>query len=198
MNKAELVARGLTGPGFAVLPDFVTAPFVAALAQESLALHATGGFRPAGIGRGPTWDLRPDLRSDDVLWVDPLVPTRHQRRLLRVMERLRVELNRTLFLGLHTYEAHLALYRAGTFYTRHRDAHVDSFARRVTTTLYLNSDWNIGDGGHIALYPEDEAPILVPPRGGTLIAFLSQELEHEVMPAQRSRLSWTGWYRRAS
>jgi hypothetical protein len=33
------------------------------------------------------------------------------------------------------------------------------------------------------------------PEGGTLVAFLSDRFEHEVLPARRQRLSLTGWFR---
>ena len=32
------------------------------------------------------------------------------------------------------------------------------------------------------------------PQGGRLVAFLSDRFEHEVLPARRDRLSFTGWY----
>ena len=194
--KAEAIAHGLVDPGYAIVADFVTPGLVAALRTEAEAVHATGGFRPAGIGRGATWHLRPDVRGDEVHWVDPERARVHQRSLLDVMERLRVQLNRALFLGLTGYEAHLAVYPAGTAYHRHRDAHAGTDARRVTTTLYLNDDWQPGDGGTLRLFLPDGDHLDVPPRGGLLLVFASQELDHEVREARRPRLSWTGWFRR--
>lgn len=196
--KAASIADGLARDGFAVTPDFVTPEFVRDLHTESMALRTTGGFRPAGIGRGATWTLRPDLRSDEIQWIDPVRATRLQKRALRTMDRLRMYLNQSLYLGLQDYEAHLAVYPEGSFYARHCDAHTDSHVRAVTTSLYLNPAWDAGDGGHLALYVDAHEPLLVPPLGGVLVTFLSQELEHEVLPARRDRLSWTGWYRRTS
>jgi SM-20-related protein len=36
------------------------------------------------------------------------------------------------------------------------------------------------------------------PQGGRLVAFLSDRFEHEVLPARRERMSFTGWFRRRS
>ena len=192
----DRVVEALTARGYLFMSDFVTRDFVEALRTESLALRATGGFRPAGVGRGSTWRHRPELRGDEVMWVDPDRPTREQRRLLEVMEALRTALNRRLYLGLTSYECHLAVYPPGTAYVRHRDQHGDSDARVLTTTLYLNPDWVPGDGGALRLFVDDSETVEVPPAGGVLGLFLSQDFEHEVLPATRERLSWTGWFRR--
>ena len=65
---------------------------------------------------------------------------------------------------------------------------------------YLNTDWGLDDGGALRLYRSDEdigaGSIDVRPVGGS-ICFLS-ELEHEVLPAMRERLSIAAWFRRAS
>ena len=34
------------------------------------------------------------------------------------------------------------------------------------------------------------------PAGGTLVAFLSDRVEHEVLPARRDRIAVSGWFRR--
>ena len=38
----------------------------------------------------------------------------------------------------------------------------------------------------------------VQPLGGTLVCFLAERFEHEVLPARRERLSVTGWFRARS
>jgi len=108
---------------------------------------------------------------------------------------LRAALNQKLLLGLESYEAHLAVYPPGAFYARHRDHFAGTTSRVLTTTLYLNEDWDAEDGGEIRLFLPDRELVL-PPLGGRLLFFLAQEIEHEVLPARRERWSWTGWYRR--
>ena len=59
----------------------------------------------------------------------------------------------------------------------------------------LDPGHNEADGGALRLHLPDGA-VDVPPRGGTLVLFLSAEIEHEVLPTTRERLSIAGWFRR--
>jgi SM-20-related protein len=62
----------------------------------------------------------------------------------------------------------------------------------ITLILYLNDNWQPGDGGELKIYKENEE-ILVEPIGGRCIIFKSAALEHEVLLTNKSRLSLTGW-----
>jgi SM-20-related protein len=90
------------------------------------------------------------------------------------------------------------VYPAGAFYRRHRDHFRGTEDRTLTTTLYLNEDWADADGGQIRLFLPDADPVEVTPRAGTLVLFLSQDFDHEVLPAGRPRWSWTGWFKQRS
>ena len=59
--------------------------------------------------------------------------------------------------------------------------------RRSATAVRLESS-----GRRIALYSGN----LGEKQGGRLVAFLSDRFEHEVLPATRERMSFTGWFRR--
>ena len=61
--------------------------------------------------------------------------------------------------------------------------------------MYLNEDWTSADGGALRMY-DDERVREVLPVAGTLVCFLSDRFEHEVLPATRERLAVTGWIRR--
>jgi SM-20-related protein len=57
---------------------------------------------------------------------------------------------------------------------------------------YLNESWRSSEGGQLVLYhKEGEKEIL--PEGGRSVFFKSDEIEHEVKPAKRYRMSITGW-----
>ena len=62
----------------------------------------------------------------------------------------------------------------------------------LSWVTYLNDDWHAQDGGALRLHL-DAGAIDVAPCGGS-ICFLS-ELEHEVLTAQRERLSIAAWFR---
>lgn len=175
----------------------MSAPLVAALAEEARALRATGAFRPAGVGA----DRRraAELRGDEILWLDPAAPSAAQRALFDRLEALRLELNRDCLLGLFELEAHFAAYPPGARYPTHVDRLRGDGARVLSIVLYLNADWRVEDGGVLRLYlaAAGRAPYAdVAPVGGTLVAFLSERFPHAVLPARRERLSLTGWFRR--
>ena len=46
------------------------------------------------------------------------------------------------------------------------------------------------------LYLDEQNSLDVQPMAGRLVLFRSAQLFHEVLPAQRERLSLTGWLRR--
>jgi len=191
-----LLTEALGSRGFGVAPDFLPEAAWRPLAREARGLHARGRFRHAGVGRGASFRVAPEIRNDAVLWIDPSSPTRLQRRWLERVERLRLALNRSLYLGVFGYEAHLARFAPGARYQTHLDRFSDASHRVVSLVLYLNEDWSAEEGGALRLYlGEADAPPWqdVEPRGGTLVAFLSGERPHAVLPARRERLSLVGW-----
>jgi SM-20-related protein len=193
-----LLCDSLAHDALAIVPGFLPAKAVTALAHEARLRDAAGEFRAAGVGRGAARLTRSDIRGDRTLWLDERVPAIAERAFWQTVRSLRVVLNRTLFMGLSEFECHYALYPPGAFYRRHRDQFRDSAssaARVVSCVLYLNDDWKTSDGGALRIYC-DGAVREVMPAGGTLVCFFSERFEHEVLPATRERLSITGWFRR--
>jgi SM-20-related protein len=111
------------------------------------------------------------------------------------LDDLRLRCNRELLLGLADVEAHYAIYPQGARYARHRDRFRDDDARVLSCVLYLNEAWTSEDGGALRLYTE-EGTVDITPLGGTFVAFLSADFEHEVLPARRERVALAGWFRR--
>jgi SM-20-related protein len=192
-----LVVGDIAERGWSSRPDWLSVPLVTALAEEARALRAAGAFRAAGVGTGRR--QAPQLRGDQILWLDPATPSAAQRAVLDGLEALRLELNRECLLGLFELEAHFAAYPPGAGYPTHVDRFRDDDARVLSIALYLNADWRVDDGGALRLYLEAagrEPYADIAPAGGTLVAFLSERFPHEVLPARRERLSLTGWFRR--
>lgn len=191
------IARDLAARGFAVCPDFLPPDLLRRLRSRSLLAWRAGGFRHAGVGRGDTFRVDPAVRSDRVLWLDPAAVTGAPAHYLERMDRLRLTLNRALLLGLWGFEAHLTVYPPGAFYQRHVDRHRNTEHRVVSAILYLNDGWLPEDGGALRLHLPD-GPLDVLPAANTLAVFVTEGLEHEVLPATRDRLSITGWFRTRS
>lgn len=53
------------------------------------------------------------------------------------------------------------------------------------------------DGGRLRVYGGG-SHVDVDPGGGTLVCFLSEEKEHEVLPSHAPRISFAGWFKRAA
>lgn len=184
--------------GWCVVDGFLS-PIRAAELRESLfGRWSNDEFRAAGVGRGDSWELRPDVRTDRVRWLDPATVTPAEAYYLARMEALRMGINQALFLGLFDFEAHFAVYPPGTYYRKHLDQFVGRGNRTLSAVLYLNEGWGADDGGELRLYtdPADEthSQELVP-QAGRLVLFLSARFLHEVLPAKRERMSVTGWFR---
>jgi SM-20-related protein len=190
------VVAGLAGEVLAVVREFLPDATIAALRGEALRRDAAGLLAPAGTGRATARAVREDIRGDRIGWLDGADPAPAERTLFAALEALRVAVNRELTLGLWRYEGHYALYPPGTQYARHRDRFRDDDARVLSLVLYLNERWRAEDGGALRIHRPGASPRDVLPEGGTLVAFLAADFEHEVLPATRPRLAVTGWFRK--
>jgi SM-20-related protein len=158
-------------------------------------LRDAGALRPARIGRGEQQKIVPEVRGDFIAWLSQ--PERDaEQLLLGKLEELRAALNRALMTGLEDFQGHFAVYPAGAAYARHFDRLVGTDVRAISAALYLNDNWQPDDGGQLRIYTGGGGSEDVSPQGGRLVAFQSDRFEHEVLPARRERLSFTGWFRR--
>lgn len=207
--KFVYLSQSLAELGYAVMADFLSSALALTLAAEAQAHWQAGAFRRAGVGRGTGWVQRPDIRSDEVFWVegDDLSPS--LATTLGNLDALKQHLNRSLFAGHEDFEFHLARYGRGAFYARHIDQFEDTTRRAIPVVLYLPHQWRPQDGGALRLWttpapgrtpPSPKTPYIeVWPEAGTLVVFRSADFWHEVRRARRIRLSLTGWFlRRAS
>ena len=190
----DALADALAGRGACRILGLPDAVSTRALRDDLLRLADAGELVSAATGRGAGRALQPALRGDRTLWLDDPRCGAAAGEFLGELDQLRIALNERLFLGLTEVEAHYARYEPGTGYARHRDRFRDSDARVVSLVGYLNDDWSDSDGGALRLHFDDGA-IDIPPLGGTAICFRS-ELDHEVLPAMRERLSIAAWFRR--
>ncbi|MBD3670809.1 MAG: 2OG-Fe(II) oxygenase [Gammaproteobacteria bacterium] len=188
----------LGSQGWIVIDEFLSQSLVQQLREESRETFAQGQFHVAGLGHGNDRVIDTQIRNDRVKWLDVETATSAQSAYLARLEALRLNLNRSLQLGLFELECMLAVYPAGSFYKRHRDQFRGIGLRTVSVITYLNADWEPGNGGELRLYhqPGDDTQFQdIAPLGGRLVCFLSEEFEHEVLTAKRERLSLTGWFK---
>lgn len=189
-------ARGLRDSGYVVLPAAMPEDGWQGLRAEAQTLFAAGAFVAARVGRGDgDGALRESaVRGGSVCWVDTGMPV--GTVFMRWMDGLRLSLNRDLFLGLDSFDAHYAHYPVGASYGTHVDRHRQTTARVVSAIIYLNPDWPAAAGGELVIYDERDVPRLtVAPEGGTLVLFMSDDMPHEAKKATRERWSIAGWFR---
>lgn len=195
LQWSQQVADAVADGRLAVVPGAFPASIVSALRTRALQRDAEGALRPARVGRGASL-AGGSVRGDRIAWLEDATTDEAERAYLATMHALAQALNRDLMLGLHSLEAHYAIYPPGAAYARHRDRFRDDDARVLSCILYLNDAWLETDGGALRVHLDDGAPLEILPVGGTLVLFASDRFEHEVLPAVRTRIAVTGWLRR--
>lgn len=191
------ITDSLVSKGFAIVPGFLSVDESRNLAAECQNFRKQGEFHRAGVGRGEMLEVRPEIRSDEIRWLEPNDCGPLQGEYLDLMGTYQQVLNRELFLGLVEFECFCAVYPPGSFYQRHLDQFRGVEQRTVTAITYLNEDWQEGDGGQLRIFFNGATgeTLEVLPEAGTFVTFLSANYWHEVLPSQRDRLSITGWFK---
>jgi SM-20-related protein len=193
-SDIKLISENLSQYSWTANTDLFEPALLSSLFEEACLHETLGTISRASVGHDETKTFS-SLRGDYTLWLDDPRCGEASKSFLAILELLRQDLNQALLLGLESVEAHYAVYPSGTGYARHRDRFRDDNARVLSLVCYLNSDWPDNAGGALRLHLldgyKDIAPIL-----GTSIIFISDEIEHEVMPSTQTRYSIAAWFRR--
>ena len=176
-----------------VVPGLFAPELMSALHSELLEHVHRDGLQEAKVGQGEQLLRMESIRGDEIRWLNGETPA--QATFLAIMEEYRLMLNRQLFLGLVELEAHFAHYPPGTGYVTHLDSFENNNQRRITIVVYLNPAWDETDGGELQIMDDGEVRLSVAPLSGTLVTFVSEEVEHQVATTQRDRYSIAGWFR---
>jgi SM-20-related protein len=188
----ELSAE-LSAAGIAVRDHYLPPVQVRALLDCVHERQARGEFAAARVGAAATLQRDPAVRGDRTCWLgEPLLSA--EQSLLFDFEQLRLQLNRALYLGLFELESHYAWYPPGAGYARHVDQPRGRSDRRVSLILYLNENWDAGEGGELQIFDVNGRDRRIAPIAGRLVCFLCDGREHAVLPAHRDRFSVTGWF----
>ncbi len=195
--RFEKIISDLMDHGYSVVPDFLSQAETDSLRTILLQKFRDDAFKKAAIGNRFNEVKMKSVRGDFISWIDQTRTAGPEAHFLSRIDALITYLNRTCFLGIVQKEFHYAIYPEGTRYQRHLDVFRNDDRRQLSLVCYLNEpDWGPEDGGELILYlprPEGEDIMVVHPVAGQLVLFQSRELEHEVRPALRNRMSLTGW-----
>ena len=165
------------------------------LQQNILQLQKEELMTAAGIGNEAVKDATQKMWGDKIYWMDKKHPNIYEQEFLQLAEDFIDRLNSTCYTGINDYEFHYAVYEEGSYYKRHRDQFKNNSNRKYSLISYLNKNWLEEDGGQLLVYQQDEVQKILP-HSQTAVFFKSDEMEHEVSQAHRSRMSITGWLKR--
>ncbi|WP_275075541.1 2OG-Fe(II) oxygenase [Providencia rettgeri] len=151
-------------------------------------------LQDARIGHRESLQGNRAIRGDQTVWLEPEmgVPI---ALYMDKMEEIRQALNYQLFLGLRDFETHFCRYPNGGFYKKHVDNPRGVGRRKITTVLYMNESWKLGDGGELVVFDKKDNHLFkLEPLAGRMIFFMSEEFPHEVLPTEQKRESIAGWF----
>lgn len=185
------IIDALVDNGYSVIPNALNPELCHSL---KITAQTQRNYRYAGISKSPRKHLDSRRRRDKISWLKE--DSASQSHYLNFMQKLQEQLNHQLYLGINYYESHFAIYEEGAFYEKHIDAFKGGKNRVITTVYYLNDAWGEKDGGELIMYNEENQYInTIMPLANTLVIFLSEKFPHEVLPANKPRLSIAGWFR---
>jgi SM-20-related protein len=193
--------EAIANQGYAIIDDFLTTDEIATLAEIIKNKWLNDQMVSAKTGKSGLKNQ--DIRSDYIAWLEEEDVTPAVQAYFRQMEMLRLMLNTQLFMNVQELETHAALYPVGGRYQKHLDQFSHGASdniqhRQLSTVLYLNENWQPHHGGALKLHLDEDNAIDILPNAGRIVLFLSAKFWHEVLPANRERISLTGWFRTRS
>ena len=177
-------------------PQFLSDALSKGLQQNIHQLENDGLMTAAGIGNEAMKDANQKMRSDKIYWMDKRHDNIYEQAFLQQIEDFIDRLNKTCYTGINGYEFHYAVYEKGSSYKKHKDQFKNDSNRKYSLINYLNENWLEEDGGQLSVYQENGVQ-QISPIAQTAVLFKSDEMVHEVMVANRSRMSITGWLKRS-
>lgn len=191
--KSEEV-EALGQHGWFVRDGFLGRELSAAARDAATGLADQGALLPAGVRRGAAHRLDATVRNDRITWIDAEAEGA-LGQVFRRFDHLREQLNQEAWLGLRRTELQLAWYPPdGAHYDRHLDSFPGSDNRRVTALVYLNPNWVPTHGGLLRLHVDPLRD--VEPLADRCVVFLSERIEHEVLPSFADRYAIAAWFSR--
>jgi SM-20-related protein len=194
-NHFDLLINSFMDNQIGIDTNFLSEALSNGLRQNIAALQKEDLLMAAGIGNKEVKDSQQKMRGDKIYWLDKKHDNIFEKEFLQQMEEFITHLNETCYTGINASEFHYAVYEEGSFYKRHKDQFQNDNNRKYSLINYLNKDWLAADGGQLLVY-QNETVQSISPEAQTAVFFKSDEMEHEVSLAHRSRMSVSGWLKR--
>lgn len=171
---------------------FLTDELANNLKQNLYSLNERNLLKEAGTGNSEAIAYDSAVRSDSIYWLDKKHNNAFENEFFKHIEDFIRYLNQSCYTGITGYEFHYSLYEKGDFYLKHLDQFQNNSRRKFSMISYLNSNWQTADGGELLIHQDNNNQKISPTQGKTVF-FKSDELVHEVLLTQNTRMSITGW-----
>lgn len=188
----ELLIGSFLDTRVGVGDDFLSDKLSLELISNLSSHYSAEELRVAGIGNKDNSIIDQSIRRDKIFWLDKNKLKASEKLFFKLIDAFVIYLNRTCFTSIKSYEFHYALYEKGAFYKKHLDQFKIDSGRAFSIIIYLNEGWTKEDGGQLKIYKETEVH-LVSPKNRKCVFFKSNELPHEVLVSNKSRMSIVGW-----
>lgn len=165
------------------------------LKENLISLNKDRLLISAGIGNSEKLSFDGTIRSDSIYWLDKKHNNAFENEFFVQIEAFIDYLNSSCYTGITGYEFHYSLYEPGDFYLKHLDQFKNNPSRKYSMISYLNSDWQESDGGELLIHQLNNNQKINPTQGKTVF-FKSDELVHEVLVTNNTRMSITGWLKK--
>jgi SM-20-related protein len=175
-----------------IAEQFLSEPLANHLKENLLGLHKQKLLLAAATGNANKLVHNAAVRSDSIYWLDRKHEDKYENEFFDLIEDFIKYLNSSCYAGITGYEFHYSLYETGSFYKKHLDQFKNNSGRKYSLISYLNNNWMEEDGGQLLIHHADKDQKISPMQGKTVF-FKSNELEHEVLISNQSRMSIAGW-----
>ncbi|MCC9070737.1 2OG-Fe(II) oxygenase [Flavobacterium sp. F-65] len=191
-NSFEALIATYIDSKVGICEHFLSTELANNLKQNLLDLNANSLLLDAGVGNLEKVTYDGAIRSDSIYWLDKKHNNAFENEFFVQIETFIAYLNSSCYAGITSYEFHYSLYEKGDFYLKHLDQFKNNPSRKYSMICYLNANWKESDGGELLIHQLDNNQKISPTQGKTVF-FKSDELVHEVLITQNTRMSITGW-----
>ena len=188
----DLLIESFIANQVGIVDQFLTMELANHLKDNLLLLKSNQQLFNAGIGTKAIIDPLKKVRGDKIFWLDRIHNNEYENAFFDLMDAFILHLNSTCYTGIKSYEFHYTLYEKGTFYKQHIDQFQNNDSRKYSMIFYLNENWQANDGGELCIH-QNGMNQRISPNNGKSVLFKSNELLHEVLTTQTTRMSITGW-----
>lgn len=180
----------LAAQNYVVIDDFIDNNLYKEI--KNFLLKKIDAFDQAGIGALNQNTIKKTIRGDKTYWLNKERDF-ELKEFWELLAETKSTLNRYCYLSLSGDEFHLAHYPSGGFYARHLDQFDGRSNRMISMIIYLNENWEPGNGGQLEILDKNRELQLVDPIARRCVLFKSDQVPHAVLKSFKDRYSLTGW-----